>query len=91
MDQKTGKVRRVQLDFPEEAWNELQRLKEEGGYPTNAATVRRALALLRWHNDNSKNGWVIGEAEKRRFCCSGTVIKLLPHKQRFGHFVGPDR
>ena len=47
----TGAVERkyrVQLDFSEEAFKELNALQERLGVPSRAEVVRNALALLRW-------------------------------------------
>lgn len=40
---------RVQLDFSENGFAELQALRAKADAPTNAAIIRNALALYKWY------------------------------------------
>src|SRR6266699_6423074 len=54
-----GRKYRVQLDFSEEAFNELNALQDRLGAPSRAEVVRSALALLRWTCDKLDDDYQI--------------------------------
>jgi hypothetical protein len=54
-----GRKYRVQLDFPEEAFKELNALQERLGASSRAEVVRSALALLRWSCDKLDDDYQI--------------------------------
>ena len=47
---------RIQLDFTEKAFQELEELKTDGVFPNRAECIRGALKWLRWSLDQTKSG-----------------------------------
>jgi hypothetical protein len=65
---------RVQLDFSDAGYEELNKLKERSDAPTYAAVIRNALAIYRWQLDTEAEGTEIivrdtkkGTTERVRF------------------------
>lgn len=64
---------RVQLDFSDAGFNDLQKLKERADEPTNAALIRNALSVYKWYLDTREEDAEIllkhksGETERVRF------------------------
>jgi metal-responsive CopG/Arc/MetJ family transcriptional regulator len=54
-----GKKFRVQLDFSEGAFNELNRLQKELDASSRAEVLRDALAVLRWVIEEESKGYKI--------------------------------
>jgi hypothetical protein len=48
---------RVQLDFDDEAYAQLQQLKERSGSRTNAELIRDAMSLYDWVLTKREMGW----------------------------------
>ncbi len=69
---------RVQLDFSEAAFKELENLQAKANAPTKAAAIRNALAVYKWFVDTveNKNDILVrtptGETERIRFVGSGS-------------------
>jgi predicted CopG family antitoxin len=71
-DNKPKKVHRVQIDFSEEAYNQLLKLKEDDGTETVSSLIRNALGLYDWYLLEKKQGAEFlvrknGEVEKISF------------------------
>ena len=47
---------RIQLDFSEDAFLELEKLESTLGAPSRAEVIRNALGVLRWVTDHLKEG-----------------------------------
>jgi len=50
---------RVQLDFDEDAYGQVQELKDRTGARTNAELIRNALSLYDWALARTEAGWKI--------------------------------
>ena len=68
---------RVQLDFSEAGFKELNAIKDASNSATNAATIRNALALYKWYLETVKSGDDVlvrakdgGELERVKFVMS---------------------
>jgi hypothetical protein len=48
---------RVQLDFDDDSYGQLQRLKERSGSRTNAELIRDAMSLYDWVLSKRELGW----------------------------------
>ena len=51
-----GKYRRVQLDFSEEAFNDLNELQKKLNASSRAEVIRNALGILRWATNHLLKG-----------------------------------
>lgn len=70
---------RVQLDFDEQGFGELEALKADLRAGSRADTVRYGLGLLRWAVDQLKDGArILVEKDER---LSGVVFPFLPTQQ----------
>ncbi|TSC61975.1 MAG: hypothetical protein G01um101448_679 [Parcubacteria group bacterium Gr01-1014_48] len=64
MSVTAGKYHRVQLDFSEEAFEELETLKKRLSASSRAEVVRAALGVLKWAVNHSEEGNKIQVARK---------------------------